>query len=350
MLILAPVIAPIAWDGALFLASGVAGFLSAAWQTELSTSGQLENKFEEQYVEIDLKSTAFDKVLKDYETTQQQTVDEKIDEFVKNYVPPVQNVSYSNSSAGTVTNPAIPAQKGLIDTMKASSIESIEQQKILNNNLVALNGTLASLLSAKNSEVINQNKTLAVLSENLLALNKSIATLATLPKVTAEVNLSTKRVISTSTSQGDSSATKSAKSLEELVGVLTDGINDQKTTNEKIVENLTKKNEQLDFLKNGSESLKDSEGKAIIPQEIQAKKHAEDFIDKESMNKTTIDEIMEFNQDIRQFLDGNSPESLFSDAVGATDGFVDELNPFSHFDEILKKDFEDFKKKFFPDK
>jgi hypothetical protein len=284
MLILAPVVAPIAWDGALYLASGVAGFLHAAWNTELGTSGQLENKYQEQYVEIDLKATNFDTALKEYDTTQKQSVDEKIAEFVKNYVPPVQNVSYSNSNTGTVTTPTIPAQKGLIDTLKASSMESIEQQKLLNNNLVALNGTLASLLSAKNSEVINQNKIIAVLSENLLALNKSVATLATLPKVTAEVNLSTKRVISTSTSQGDSSAKKTAESLESLVVTLTEGVNDQKTTNEKIIENLTKKNEHLDYLKNGSDSLKNSKGDVIKPREVSALNDAEQHIDIKSLN------------------------------------------------------------------
>lgn len=345
LLVIVPAVAPLAWpltvEATSFIAGGVAGLISAAWNTELSTSGQLENNYEEQYVEIDLRATNFDTALKDYETEQKQTVDQKIDEFITNYVPPIQSVSTSSIKTGVTSDTGNPVQKGILD-------KSLDQQTVMNNNLSALNTTLASLLSVKNSEVINQNKLIAVLTDNLLALNKSVATLATLPKVTAEVNLSTKRVVSTSTSLGASSATKSAESLEALVGVLTDGINDQKTTNEKIVENLTKKNEQLDFLKNGSDALKDSNNEVIKPREIQAKKYAEDFIDKESMNKTTIDEIMEFNQDVRQFLDGNSPESLFSDAVGATDGFVPDLNPLAHFYEILMKDFEDYKKKYYP--
>lgn len=343
MIQLIPIVAPIAWEGVAYIASGVAGFLSAAWNTELSSSGQMDRKFQEQYTDIDLKSSNFDTALKSYETTQKETIDQKIDEYIKNYVPPVQDVSYS-SGAGTGSGtsiPSIPFQVGLIDTMKASSMESIEQQKILNNNLSVLNATLASLFSAKNSEIINQNQTQAILKENLLALNKSMATLATLPKVTAEANLSPKRVISSSTSLGDSSGKQSAEALGTIAQVMAEGVADQKATNVKIIENITKKNDQLDFQKNGSESLKDSSGEVIKPREVQAKKYAEDSIDKESMNKTTIEEIMEFNQDVRQFLDGNSPESLFSDAVGATDGFVSDLNPFSHFDEILMKDFED---------
>lgn len=105
------------------------------------------------------------------------------------------------------------------------------------------------------------------------------------------------------------------------------GQENQIQTNTKIVENIEKKNEHLDYLKNGHEQLKDSEGNKIIPREIQAKKDAEVHIDKESLNKTTIDEIMEFNQDIREFLEGNSVEGVFSDALGATSGFVDDLNP-----------------------
>lgn len=286
MIQLIPVVAPIAWEGAVYIASGIAGFLHSAWNTELSSSGQMEEKFEEQYVDIDLKSSNFDKHLENYETTQKQTIDQKVSEFIANYVPPVQNVSYSSGAttgSGTST-PSIPLQKGLIDTMKASSMESIEQQKILNNNLSALNATLLSMLSAKNTEIINQNQTQAILKENLLALNKSMATLATLPKVTAEANLSPKRVISSSTNVGESSSAKSAEALGTIAEVIASGVEDQKTTNAKIVENLTKKNEQLDFLKNGDTSLKDSSGQVIKPREVEAKNNAEQHIDKKAFN------------------------------------------------------------------
>ena len=281
---LAPTI--VAGEYASYIASGVASLIHASWNTELSTSGQMEQKFEEQYVEIDLQSSNFENYLKTYEDTQKQTVQEKIDEYVKNYIPPVQSVSYSSGAttgSGTST-PSIPLQKGLIDTMKASSMESIEQQKILNNNLATLNATLVSIFQAKNSEIINQNQTQAILKENLLALNKSMATLATLPKVTAEANLSPKRVISSSTNVGESSSAKSAEALGTIAEVIASGVEDQKTTNAKIVENLAKKNEQLDFLKNGDTSLKDSSGQVIKPREVEAKNNAEQHIDKKAFN------------------------------------------------------------------
>lgn len=123
---------------------------------------------------------------------------------------------------------------------------------------------------------------------------------------------------------------KTADAIEKIANAnekIALGQENQIQTNTKIVENIEKKNEHLDYLKNGHDTLKDSEGNKIIPRDIQAKKDAEVHIDKESLNKTTIEEIMEFNQDIREFIDGNSPEGVFSDLLGATSGFVDNLNP-----------------------
>ena len=254
MIALVPVVAPLVpsfLNGRVvtYIAAGVAGFISSAWKTELSSSGFMEEKFEEQYLAIDLKSSEFEQTMKDYQTEQKQTVQQKIDEYIKNYVPPAQTVTESK------TNQSIPVQKGLIDVMKASSIESIEQQKILNNNLAALNGTLASLLSAKNSEVINQNQANAILSENLLALNKSMATLATLPKVTAEVNTSPKisnTVKMTPKFDVVMQNNIDTKALVEVNQVIAGGVEDQKATNAKLVEKLDKQIEHFDFMKDGT--------------------------------------------------------------------------------------------------
>lgn len=267
MIVLAPVVAPIALEGLAYISAGVAGFLHAAWTTQLQDSGQLTDTFNEQYTEIDLRYSEFNESLTDYETEQKQTVEENISQYISDYVPPSQAVSAEHSSG------VVSGSGGLIGTMRESAMQSIQQQKILNNNLIALNGTLASLLQAKNSELINQNQSNAILNDNLLALNKSMATLATLPKVTAEVNTSPKRVITTGSSTSN-----------EALGTLAEGVADQIATNAKIVENLTKKNDHLDFLKDGTTELKDSNGNQIKPREVEAKNNAEHHIDKEALN------------------------------------------------------------------
>lgn len=337
VLALTPIVTPfLSARTGVHLGVAVAGLIEIAWNVSLNDSGQMTEKFEEQYTEIDLKSAEFNKSLDTYESEQKETVQQKIDEYIKNYVPPAQTVTESK------TNQSIPAQKGLIDVMKASATESIEQQKILNNNLTALNGTLASLLNAKNSELVNKNQANAILSENLLALNKSMATLATLPKVTAEVNTSpniSNTVKMTPKFDVVMQNNIDTKALVEANQVIASGVEDQKATNAKIVEKIDKQMEHYDFLKDGTIELKDSNGDIIKPREVQAKKDAEKFIDQKDINTTTMDEIMEFNQDVLQFLDDYSPENLFSDALGSTDGFVAELNPLSFFYDILKEDY-----------
>lgn len=69
-----------------------------------------------------------------------------------------------------------------------------------------------------------------------------------------------------------------------IVQALNEGVQNQITTNAKIVENLQKKNDHLDYLKNGDSGLKDSRGNVIKPREVQAKNHAEHQIYKTSEN------------------------------------------------------------------
>ncbi len=118
------------------------------------------------------------------------------------------------------------------------------------------------------------------------------------------------------------------------------GVENQIITNSKIVENILKKNEHYDFLKDGVSTLKDTNGNIIKPREAQALVNAEKHIDIKEINSTTMDDIMDFNQDLQQFLTGYSPESLFADAVGSIDGFSENLNPFTYFDNVLKTEFE----------
>ncbi|MGE4444922.1 MAG: hypothetical protein AB7E37_08145 [Candidatus Altimarinota bacterium] len=69
-----------------------------------------------------------------------------------------------------------------------------------------------------------------------------------------------------------------------IVNALKERTENQKETNAKIVENIDKKNEHLDFQKDGISTLKDSSGNVIKPREVQAKNNAEHNIYKTAEN------------------------------------------------------------------
>ena len=110
-------------------------------------------------------------------------------------------------------------------------------------------------------------------------------------------------------------------------------------------EKLSSVKSHYDFLKNGSETLKDSNGNQIIPQEVQAKINAEKLIEQEDTNKTTFDDIKDF---VGEAL-GTVEDSL-ENALGNTDGFSLDFNPLSYIDEILMTDFIENKDNYYPDK
>lgn len=327
MIILAPVVAPLALaKTTAYISAGVAGFLKAAWSTELTDSGVYTKDYEQETLELDLRDMEFQTDLKAYETEQKQTTQQKIDEYIANYIPPSQTINEQNITKD------IGTEKGLVDSMKSSAIASIEQQKILNNNLTTLNATLTSIFQAKNAEIVNQNKTIALLSEHLLALNKSMATLATLPKVTAEVNTSPKisnTVKMTPKFDVTMQNTIDTSALTEANQKIAEGVEDQKATNAKLVEKLDKQIEHYDFLKDGKDTLKDSKGNVIKPREVKAKNDAEHHIDKEAFNKfdssVLIDSLDEIDKDFDS--DVETIKNLFSSIlVLDKEKFEDELN------------------------
>ena len=213
-------------------------------------------------------------------------------------------------------NLALAKSKVIIDTINAKSL--IEQNEILKAQLTN-SATTAYVLDTQSillSEVIGE---LATLNINITKQIEAIKASAKASAVSVSIDTS-----------------KLAIANEKIA----EGVENQISTNAKIVEKLDKQIEHYDFSKDGKETLKDSNGNVIKPREIQAQKDAEQFIEKEDLNKTTIEEIMKFNQDVQQFLDSYSPEALFSDSVGTTDGFIEDLNPFDFFDNLLKEDFE----------
>jgi hypothetical protein len=75
-----------------------------------------------------------------------------------------------------------------------------------------------------------------------------------------------------------------SKNVYNLKSVTSKGVEDQIATNKELVENLTKKNEHLDYLKDGLPNLKDSTGQIIKPRESESKNNAEQHIYKNDVN------------------------------------------------------------------
>ena len=110
-------------------------------------------------------------------------------------------------------------------------------------------------------------------------------------------------------------------------------------------ESATVQKEHYDYLKNGSDTLKDSNGNKITPREVQAKINAEKLIEQEDTNKTTFDDIKDF---VGEAL--GTVEDGLEDVLGNTDGFSLDFNPLSYIDEILMTDFIKNKDNYYPDK
>lgn len=96
------------------------------------------------------------------------------------------------------------------------------------------------------------------------------------PKIDNEINVDTSTIGSAIETIADANKT------------ISQGVSNQIETNTKIVDNLEKKNEHLDFLKGVNSTLKDSQGNNVIPREIKALKDSEFHHDMRTMNTADI--------------------------------------------------------------
>lgn len=297
-------------------ATSVSGFFAYLWSTNLKKSdGSYDFSFDGSYEALPLTYQEMQTNLKTYSNELVATTSVQVSTYQES-IPQVKEIDT------TKLNQNISEKSSLIELMKASNLSMIEHQKVMNNQMTILNNLLLKLFEAKSNEVINQNVQNTLLSENFKALNLSVSTLATLPKITAETQeynlLMSAQILSAIQSletslNGLTTATKEQElklntesvtmgdmvvDMPSLVNVLEKGVNNQISTNNlvsegityqmetnsKIIEGIDKKNEHLDFLKDGLSTLKDSSGKVIKPREVQAKNHAEHQIYKTSEN------------------------------------------------------------------
>ncbi|MDD2896912.1 MAG: hypothetical protein PHG81_12920 [Aliarcobacter sp.] len=237
----------------------------------------------------------------------------------------------------TITDPLTNQEKTLTDgTLVSNSAQSLKNTTLYQQSMVELE---KGKLQAMNLLNEIQKKQLDMMDYNLIMQSQILGALNDL--ITATKN----QKLTTGTINVNPSVHVDTTALSEATQKIADGVDNQTATNQKIVENLTKKNEHYDFLKGGHPDLKDSSGNAIIPREIEAKKNAEQYIEQEDTNKTTFDEIGDYIGEALGVV-----EDGIENVLGSTDGFDIDFNPMSYIDEILMKDFQEHKDNYYPDK
>ena len=161
------------------IATSVGAFFTYLWQKNIKSGDNIDFTFDEEMQKLPVEFTNLDNSIATQTASSVSAFENAIKDYNATLQPIKQTIAPSN------TTQQVQAKTGLIDVIKSSNIEMIEQQKILNNNLVTQNEILLKTLEAKGSELINQNKLITIMSENLSALNLSVATLATAPKIMA---------------------------------------------------------------------------------------------------------------------------------------------------------------------
>lgn len=340
------------------LATSVGGFFTWLWQENLKneTTGSYDFDIELEYSKFKEDTISVTTELKTYVAYTQQTFTAQLDDYVSS-LPDEQT-----SIVPTVSVPVHSEQTSLIDLFKAQNLQLkenshflIEQQQIMNNNLLALNTTLAKLLESHNSQVANQNVLNVAVTEFLPSISLSLAQFATLPKIMAtHANYSEilqSETIGSITNlqeqiQNLTTATENQELLSTLnntnnVNVDTTPIAEQTakiaTATESIakasdsqIETNTKINEKLDFEKDGLTTLKGSDDNPISPRVAKAIKDYELGLQTKDMNVTDISEFMQYVETGLELLDSGA------DSLGIEDGISLDFNPIEEIVNALK--------------
>lgn len=296
------------------IATAVGGFFTYLWQKNLKTGDNIDFTFDEEMQKLPVEFTNLDNSI----ATQTASSVSAFENAIKDYnatLTKVQTVIPSN------TTQQVQTKTGLIDVIKSSNIEMIEQQKILNNNLVTQNEILLKTLEAKGAELINQNKLITIMSENLKALNLSVATLATAPKLIA--------------THSDYSITMQGLIYEELTNLTQATKNQQlKSTTNVNTENIANAIKDIGLTQNALNE------KALEKLKLELSKDIS--FDGKTYNQAELKKIKDLealkNVKDENEIDLNETLDLFDDFM--TDGFDALKNPFAFIYGKLATEFE----------
>lgn len=244
-------------------------------------------------------------------TMQAQNFNKSVLELDKNNLIKAQNVYLENQ------------QK----ILKATAQSSIRNTQAILNSQDANTSMLNSLKKAVEDTAYTNTLVQSQILEALQNIEQAITKKETTINATGGVNVSldTSPIVESLNSMKQNQVQTNEKIVE--------GIENQKETNAKIVENLQKKNEHLDFLKDGNESLKDSNGNIIKPRDIEAKKNAEKYIEQKETNETDFEDVSDFIDDIL----GGVEDGM--EAIGGADGFNLLENPIEAINRLLLEDY-----------
>lgn len=224
-------------------------------------------------------------------------------------------------------NSYLKNQQKILKSSAVSAIKNTEQ-------LLKSQDVNTSMLSALKESIEESSSNNILMQGQILLAIQALTTATQNQKLEASfgnvsVNMNTEAL--------NSNTQKTAEAIEKIATAnekIALGQESQISTNVKIVENIEKKNEYLDFQKDGKSDLKDSNGTVIKPREIQAKKDAEQLIEQESTNTTTFDDISDYLADALGIV-----EDGVEAVVGSSDGFDLNFNPFCFLDDILVSDY-----------
>lgn len=362
------------------LASSVAGFFTWLWQKNLKNeTGNYDFSIESEYSKIKDNSLTLQTELKTYATDNVESFQDSVSDYVS-ALPSEQVDTTPKVEVATPSNE--PSLRELIQIqnsqVKENSQYLVEQQRIMNNNLLALNTTLAKILESKNSSVISQNVLTTSLVEFLPTVSMSLAQIATLPKiltthansseilqsetigsltdlqtkidslvkVTKEqelsptVNSNVTNTVETPTvnntiNMDTTKIEESTASIATATETLASGVTDQIETNKKLVEKADIQIEDLTFNKTANSKLTDLEGNNISPRDSAALKNAEVAKEVKDMNDTPLTELLGFTADMLGW-----GVDTASDTLGVEDGLNSSFNPLKFFFDELEADLE----------
>lgn len=247
----------------------------------------------------------------------------------------IDNVNSLDSVASPVSH--VDPITGTPSTNSKGSLVSNSAQS-LKNNTEFQKATLEiekAKLSSMNAANEIQKKHLDLLDYNLIVQSEMIGQLSSLnTNITKQIE-----AIKASAKASAVSVNIDTSKLAIANEKIAEGVENQISTNAKIVEKLDKQIEHYDFSKDGKETLKDSNGNVIKPREVQARKDAEQFIDQEDTNTTTMDDYLDFVQNLFGSTVGEALDAT-AESMGSTDGFSLAFNPFEYVDNLLKTEYE----------
>jgi hypothetical protein len=322
------------WEG-VAVASSIGGFFTYLWNKNYEEGKKFNFDFTstQEFNSINTNYTDFETKL----TTVPKTQIEQFEADVRLYeksIPQTQNISTAVNDVASKTS--------LIDVIKTSNLEQIEQQKILNNNLSMLNNTILKLFEAKNIELVNQQKQNIILSENLKAINISLLSLASIPKIMADIAGSeiSHSVENSLLIEKIEELTKTIKEKTTTVNASGGTFNLDTTAIVNAINGITENQTQINSkLVEGIQSQNKVNEKTLEKLNIELSKDIS--FEGKQINKAELDKIrnLEILKNVKDENDTDLNEdlSLLDDVLN--DGFDLDYNPFKVILEALKDEF-----------